>query len=150
MKLTLRRFYQSNVCTFSLLLIDGKFECFALEDIFRKEKVMHETRIPAGTYNLSIANWGDMNSRYLAKFGKDLHKGMIMLDNVPNFTGILIHMGNNAGHSSGCILVGRGAFLPTNSIDASEAAYKSLYAKVLPDIQKKTASIEIIDEASFS
>ena len=29
-----------------------RFLCYSLEDEYRNDKVMHETRVPAGTYNI--------------------------------------------------------------------------------------------------
>ena len=31
-----------------------KFLCYSLEDEYRSEKVMHETRVPAGTYKILL------------------------------------------------------------------------------------------------
>ena len=37
-----------------------KFLCYSLEDEYRSEKVMHETRVPAGTYKILLRKEGYM------------------------------------------------------------------------------------------
>lgn len=150
MKITLRRFKQTSISTFGMIFIDGVFQCFTLEDIHRDVKVMDKTRIPNGFFSLSIANWGTLNTRYKTKFG-DKHKGMIMIDNVPNFTGILFHMGINANNSSGCVLVGSTPDIQNDQILQSEIAYLNFYSKVMPKlIAKEKVEIAITDEVFFT
>ena len=60
-----------------------------------EKKVYSESAIPYGTYKI-IYNWSP-------KFGRNLPR----LLNVPHFEGILIHPGNTAADSAGCILVGK-------------------------------------------
>ena len=57
MKLEVIRFSSQNDSTLGLLfdVTDGrKFLCFTLEDEARDTKVMGETRIPAGIYDLKL------------------------------------------------------------------------------------------------
>ena len=41
-----------------------KFLCYSLEDEYRSEKVMHETRVPAGTYKILLRKEGGFHGRY--------------------------------------------------------------------------------------
>lgn len=91
--------------TIGSLSIDGKKFCDTLEDKVRdlnkngvfdgdEKKVYAETAIPYGTYNVVVD--------YSPKFKRELPR----LQNVKHFEGILIHRGNTAEDSAGCILVG--------------------------------------------
>ena len=130
MNIKLLRFSQKKDATTGMLFVDNIFQCFTLEDVHRDVKVPGKTRIPAGRYKISLVNWGDMNSRYLKKFGQDFHKGMLILHDIPNFTGILIHMGNTPEHTEGCILVGSTANPELGTITSSEEAYRRIYPPI--------------------
>lgn len=93
-QLVLKRKWFDNDCTIGELYIDGKLECFTLEDTCRKEKIKDITAIPPGKYELII------------NFSNRFQKRMPLLLNVPNFSGIRIHKGNTDSDTSGCILVG--------------------------------------------
>ena len=82
-----------------------KFLCYSLEDEYRNDKVMHETRVPAGTYKILLRKEGGFHGRYTKKYG-DFHKGMLHVQDVPGFKWILIHTGNTDEHTSGCLIVG--------------------------------------------
>ena len=98
MILTLRRKPSTDGATLGELFVDGRFECFTLEDVVRHgPKIIHESAIPAGRYKIVITK--------SQRFGRMLP---LLLD-VPGFTGIRIHPGNTAADTSGCILVGQGA-----------------------------------------
>ena len=92
--------------TNGLLFIDGKFECYTLEDEYRTVKVMHETCIPEGTYPIEFRTVGGFDAKYTKRYGADFHKGMLWIRGVPEFEYILIHTGNTDSHTSGCLLVG--------------------------------------------
>lgn len=98
MKLLLKRRYRGPDYTIGSLSIDGVYFCDTLEDkerdLTKDIKIKHETAIPKGLYSIIVNR--------SPKFGRDLPR----LLNVPQFEGILIHRGNKASHSSGCILVG--------------------------------------------
>ena len=79
MKLEVMRFSSQKDDTLGLLfdVTDGrKFMCYTLEDEHRDVKVMHETRVPAGTYSLRLKKWGGFHDRYSNRFS-EIHKGMI-------------------------------------------------------------------------
>ena len=133
MKLEVIRFSSQNDSTLGLLfdVTHGrKFLCFTLEDEARDTKVMGETRIPAGIYDLKLRSEGGYHNRFLKKFGPVFHKGMIWVQNVPNFRWILWHTGNTDEDTAGCLLLGdssqqnvsKGGF-----IGASNDAYKRVY-----------------------
>src|SRR6056300_888421 len=82
-----------------------KFLSYTLEDEYRKEKVAGETRIPAGTYKITLRTTGGFHGRYEKKYGA-MHKGMLWVRDVPGFEYILIHTGNTDEHTSGCLLTG--------------------------------------------
>ena len=124
----LRRLFSNTEETLGILA-DNKVLCWTLEDEFRAIKVMKETRIPAGTYELMLRTFGTHHERYLRKFGKEFHKGMIQLKDVRNFTDILIHIGNTEVDTAGCLLVGSLAAIENNryTILNSTKAYKYVY-----------------------
>ena len=75
MKLEVIRFSSQNDSTLGLLfdVTHGrKFLCFTLEDEARDTKVMGETRIPAGIYDLKLRTEGGYHNRFLKKFGPAL------------------------------------------------------------------------------
>lgn len=111
-----------------------KFLCYTVEDEYRSVKVQHETRIPAGVYNLTLRTEGGFHSRYLSKYGPDWHKGMIYVNNVPNFEWILWHTGNDDSATSGCLILGQGQesnlVKPDGWVSGSVSAYKYVYPRV--------------------
>ena len=143
MQLEVLRFSSEVDSTSGLLfdITDGnrKFLAYTLEDEYREDKEMHETRVPAGTYKITLRTEGGFHQRYEAKYG-DMHKGMLWVRDIPGFEYILIHTGNTDEHTSGCLLVGD---TQTNNqtqkdgfIGSSVQAYKRVYppiAKVLED-----------------
>lgn len=134
--------------TIGELWIDGEFHGFTLEDRFREVKIPKVTRIPAGKYPLSLRTVGGHHSQYLQKFGADFHKGMIQLQGVPNFSDILIHIGNVAGDTDGCILVARGVIYKEDSASQlmdSTAGYKAIYPLIRDGILNGGAYIEVTD-----
>ena len=108
MKLEVLRFSSGKDSTSGILFDVTKgreFLCYTLEDEKREEKKMGETRIPAGTYDLSLRMVGGFHKKYSKRFG-DSHRGMLHITNVPGFEYILIHCGNTDEHTAGCLLVG--------------------------------------------
>ena len=109
MKLEVLRFSSQNDSTLGMLfdVTKGrKFLCFTLEDEARDTKVKSETRIPEGIYELKLRTEGGFHERYIKKYGNKFHKGMIHVQDVPNFRYILWHTGNTDKHTAGCLLLG--------------------------------------------
>lgn len=146
MEITVERITSDNDSTISTIFVDGQFVCFGLEDEYREDKVPAETRIPAGEYSVHLKVVGGFHARYNRKF-PDIHKGMLHLQDVPEFEHILIHVGNTEAHTAGCLLVGTGAMAQAGemSIQASVAAYKRLYALVVDAAAENDLTITIID-----
>ena len=80
--------------TMGILLIDGVFVCWTLEDVVRAVKIPGETAIPAGRYDVRLS----LSQRF---------QKLLPEFTVPGFTGIRVHAGNGAGDTQGCLLVGR-------------------------------------------
>ena len=59
------RFTSDDDSTISRVMVDGNFICFGLEDEYREEKVSKQTRIPAGTYRVTLRTAGSHHSRYI-------------------------------------------------------------------------------------
>ena len=137
MKLEVLRFSSQKDSTNGLLfdISDGrKFLAYTLEDERREDKVMHETRIPAGTYKIKLRTEGGFHGRYVKKYGS-MHKGMLHVQDVPGFEYILIHTGNTDEHTSGCLLVGDTQQQNVTKskdgfIGASVDAYKRIYPPI--------------------
>lgn len=121
MELRLSRRWFTDQATVGELFIDGVRECFTLEDQVRADrdpstpereaKVPGRTAIPAGTYRVTVT-WSPRFQTQLPR-----------LADVPGFTGILIHAGNTAEDTQGCILVGR-----SRGVDAIYESRKALAA----------------------
>ena len=126
MKITLNRFIPGNRflveqdATIGALYVDGVFHCYTLEDAIQpvgQPKVPGSTAIPTGTYHVIV----NLSPR--------LKKRMPRLLNVPGFDGILIHKGNDAGDTSGCILIGAKVDSPTRISDCSKV-FDELFQKI--------------------
>jgi len=134
MKLDVIRHQFGSDATNGMLFIDGIFECYTLEDEYRDVKVMHETCIPEGEYEIKFRTVGGFHTRYLSRYGADWHKGMLWLQDVPEFEYILIHTLNDSTQTSGCL--GVGSVQQDLDLDAkglisqSTDAYKRLYPKI--------------------
>jgi hypothetical protein len=151
MKLQVLRFSSESDSTNGLLfdVTEGvKFLAYTLEDEKRDEKVMSETRIPAGTYEVKLRTEGGHHNKYASRYGS-MHKGMLWLQDVPNFKWILIHCGNTDEHTAGCLLVGdsqeNNQIKENGFIGSSSNAYKRIYPSIAEAVQNEGVTIEYID-----
>lgn len=117
LELLLDRKYKKETYTIGNLYVDGEWFCNTLEDKDRglsqtmpieeinKIKVYGETAIPTGRF---VVRMDIVSPKYNGvKWYKDNFGGrMPRLESVKGFSGILIHSGNTALDSNGCILVG--------------------------------------------
>ncbi len=144
MKITVNRIFKGSTYTIGKLYIDGEYACDTIEDTVRelpatcpntprgiacacKEKVYAETAIPAGTYKVTM--------EYSPRFKRKLP----YLHNVQHFIGILIHNGNDQGHSAGCIIVGRNKV--KGKVLESKATLDALLSRIG---NEKSITIQII------
>ena len=146
MKLQVVRTQFGTDATNGLLFVNGLFECYSLEDQYQAVKVMHATCIPEGTYDIKLRTVGGFHEKYKKRYGND-HYGMLHLQDVPNFTYILIHQGNSDEHTSGCLILGETQqdldLSDDGFIGHSGVAYKKLYKKVAKELLLgKKVSIE--------
>lgn len=110
-----------------------KFLCYTLEDEHREDKVAGETRIPAGTYKITLRTTGGFHGRYEKKYG-DMHKGMLWVRDVPGFEYILIHTGNTDEHTAGCLLLGNSQQTNFDSSNGFVGSSVDAYKRVYPPI----------------
>ena len=154
MELKIHRKYKKDTYTIGNLYINGEWFCNTCEDKdrgltstmsseeIRKRKVYGETAIPAGRY---IVRMDIVSPKYNAvKWYRDNFKGrMPRLETVRGFEGILIHPGNTALDSYGCILPGINK--QKGKVLDSRATFQRLW-KILEEARKRkeTIYLEII------
>lgn len=132
MKLQLQRNPSSKFSTTGRLSIDGLPECFTLEDVVRDAKISGETAIPAGTYAVGLHVSAHFSGRTFP-----------ILNGVRGFEGVLIHSGNIAADTRGCILVGR--ILGIDRVAESRVAYDRLFPKIKAALDaQEPVTIEVI------
>jgi Family of unknown function (DUF5675) len=157
MNFILQRFSDNRQSTLGILIkipVTGRpfFQAYTLEDEFRESKVSGETRIPAGKYEVVI----QMNETPKTKQYRERYKWFknhLMLNNVPGFTGIYIHVGNTDDDTDGCILLGDNADnnqIGPGSISNSTASFKRFYDEVFDWLDNgNKVFIEIKDESKL-
>lgn len=145
------RLFRNQHETIGIMSLNNKILCHTLEDEKRNVKLYGETRIWAGTYKLKRREYGGHHLRYKDKF-PHMHKGMIEICDVPDFTDILIHILNWENETDGCLGVGTSSIIGhTNRyhIGKSTNAYRFMYPILMTNIIEKPNDcyIKIIDEA---
>lgn len=136
MEVLLKRIARRETYTIGHLYVDGKYVCDTVEDRDRglsqnlpvsvnsAKKRRGITAIPTGKYRLTL----DVQSPKFSKYKSyDWCKGYLpRLINVPAFDGVLIHAGNSAYDSEGCLLVGENKVV--GKVLNSMVTLKKLYA----------------------
>jgi hypothetical protein len=118
------------------------FKCDTMEDEGRPfdAKKPKETRIYAGHHEILLRKAGGMHTRYLNHPNpriKEIHEGMLWLQDTPQFEWIYIHPGTTHLHTDGCILPGysRGIHEGLKAVFRSVDAYVDLYKMVVAYIK---------------
>ncbi len=152
MELIVLRFSSQEDSTNGLLFertsMGNKFLCYTLEDERRALKIPGETRVPAGIYEVQLRTEGGFHNRYSKKYA--FHKGMLHIQDVPNFEYILIHTGNTDEHSSGCLIIGdsqeNNIIISDGFVGKSVNAYKRIYKPIAKALEKgERVTIQYID-----
>ena len=138
MELLLRRIAKRETYTIGKLYIDGVYFCDTLEDtdrglrqdmslpVIRAKKRAGVTAIPTGRYRVTL----NMQSpRFRKKEAYQFCDGYLpRLLNVIGYEGVLIHIGNTAKDTDGCILVGRNTRV--GKVLESRATFVKLYERL--------------------
>ncbi len=119
MQLLVDRKWRKESYTISNLLVDGVWFSNVIEDkdrgltktmplsVIKARKVKGETAIPSGTYAITMRVKSPKFSAWNYKKSYGFCDGYVpRLLGVPGFDGILIHIGNTAANSEGCLCVG--------------------------------------------
>lgn len=141
MKLELKRIALRDTYTIGNLYIDGVYFCDTIEDKVRdlnkngvfdngEFKVKGETAIPYGTYEV-VWSYSPRFKRYTPR-----------LLNVKSFAGVLIHGGNTARDTEGCIILGQNK-VKGKVINSKEFVNK-LYPIIKNACQKGKVTIEVV------
>ncbi|MEM7373130.1 MAG: DUF5675 family protein [Bacteroidota bacterium] len=125
--------------TLGELSLNGEFICYTLENPVSNSGVANESRaIPAGTYPLNLKKEGGKHATYQYRFG-DVHKGLLLIDDVPGFEFPHIHIGNEISHTYGSIVLGTSkegeSAESFRKVLYSEKAYLDLYNKLVPHLE---------------
>lgn len=153
MDLLLKRIALRDTYTIGKLYINGAYFCDTCEDKVRdinrdgdlndfgEGKIYGRTAIPYGCYEVTLKI---QSPKYSKRMSYSWCKGFLpRLLNVPHFEGILIHAGNKADHSAGCLLVGENKV--KGQVINSMITLRKLYS-VLEDASDKGEKILITIE----
>lgn len=150
MELKLKRFAFKNAYTVGKLYIDGAYFCDTIEDKDRgldssmtveqikNKKIASITAIPTGKYAITL-NVVSPKYKNRAQYAFCDAKLPRLID-VKGYDGVLIHIGNTAEDSAGCILVGQNKVV--GRVINSTETFKKLYA-TLDAANKKGEKIYI-------
>jgi len=153
MQLRVDRKYKKDTYTISNLYVNGVWFCNVIEDKDRglkktmslaeikAKKVKDKTAIPSGTYSITMKVQSPKFSQWKYSRLYGFCKGYLpRLLGVPGFDGILIHIGNTADSSSGCLCVGIND--KKGMVTKSTDTFKKLY-EVLKQADDRKENISI-------
>ena len=157
MKLLVRRIAKRETYTIGRLYIDGVKFCDTIEDTDRglkqnmshdeikRKKVYGKTAIPTGTYRLSMSV---ASPSYIEKARKDSYysfccMNMPRIENVPCYSGVLIHPGTDENSTLGCLIVGENTVV--GKVTNSRTTFKRLWQMLFETYKRgEMITIEIV------
>lgn len=138
MEVKVRRIAKKETYTIGKMYIDGAYVCDTLEDKDRGltsnmsvaqicgVKINGETAIPTGRY---LVDMKTVSPRFGGRAQYQFCKGRLpRLCNTPGYQGVLIHIGNTAKDTEGCILVGENK--ERGKVLNSKATFNRLYLRL--------------------
>ena len=138
MEIKVKRKWKKEAYTIGKMYIDGEYVCDTLEDKDRGlisnmsvaqicgVKVHGETAIPTGRY---LVDMKTVSPRFGGRAQYQFCRGRLpRLCNTVGFQGVLIHIGNTAKDTDGCILVGENKAV--GQVLNSTATFRKVYAKL--------------------
>lgn len=148
MELKLKRIALRDTYTIGRLYVDNHYFCDTCEDKVRdlnkdgdlndagEGKVYGKTAIPYGRYEVTMKV---KSPKFSQKAAYNWCSGYLpRLLNVPHFEGILIHAGNSADSSAGCLIVGE------NKIKGQVINSMSTLKKLVPILKRASDNGEKI------
>lgn len=104
--------------TIGRMYLNGKYFGYVLEDVVRGTgiKIMGETAIPAGTYNVKVSMSGRFKRLMPMIYSEE--NGYELIADGKSFKGIRIHGGNRAKDTHGCPLIAKN-FIDADTIQGS-------------------------------
>ena len=141
MELLLKRIARRETYTIGHLYVNGTYVCDTIEDkdrgltqsmshaVIRAIKRKGVTAIPTGRYRVTL----DVRSPKFSQNKYEKNYGFCdgylpRLINVPGYDGVLIHIGNTAKDTDGCILVGKNT--KVGKVLESRATFVKLYEMI--------------------
>ena len=151
MDILVKRIFSNTKYTIGKLYVDGVYICDTLEDSdkgwnnhmsdawIRNNKCYGRDCIPSGRYAIDM---NTVSPRFVQKaYYRKLCDGKLPRPvDVPGFEGILIHTGNQASETCGCLLTGYNK--EKGKVLESKKAFEKLYA-ILDEANKKGEEIYI-------
>jgi hypothetical protein len=144
MNLAVQRIALTGLSTCGNLFIDNALECWTLEE-------PHASGLPgsciaAGTYGVTLGP----SPKFLNStdpWERNMGQCIPHVNNVPNRSAILIHWGNTAKDTEGCILVGLSH--QVDFIGQSRDAFKDLITKMITAANDgESITLEVVDPPS--
>lgn len=142
MKIKVKRIAKKATYTIGKLYVDEKYVCDTLEDAVRDKKIYGKTAIPSGTYKITmdVVSPRFKNRAWAKPYGGKIPR----LIDVPNYEGVLIHVGNTTDDTSGCLLVGKNTIV--GMVADSTNTFKKLMDNYLIPAKKRGENITITIE----
>lgn len=138
MEVKVKRIAKKEAYTIGKMYVNGEYVCDTLEDKDRGltsnmsvaqicgVKVHGETAIPTGRY---LVDMKTVSPRFGGRAQYQFCKGRLpRLCNTPGYQGVLIHIGNTAKDTEGCILVGENK--ERGKVLNSKATFNRLYLRL--------------------
>lgn len=150
MKILLKRIAKKANYTIGKLYLNDKYFADTLEDTDRgltqdmdieeikSKKVYGKTAIPTGTYKIDM---NTISPRFKNRSWAKPWGGKIpRLINVKGFEGVLVHPGNTAEDSTGCVLIGQNSVV--GKVVNSVNTFNKLMTELISDKNNITITIE--------
>lgn len=153
MELRLERIALRSEYTIGKLYVDGKYVCDTIEDTVRdldkdgkfangEVKIPGKTAIPYGRYEITMKVKSPKYSNFSKYSWAKKYDGYLpRLLNVSQFDGVLMHVGNSAMNSEGCIIVGENKVV--GKVINSVNTFRRLMDEYLVPAKKRNENIVI-------
>ena len=149
MKVKVKRTYKGPLYSIGKMYVNDTYLCDTLEDKDRgltsqmsleeikAKKVYGETAIPTGVYKL---NMNTVSPKFKDRSWAIPYKGILpRLEKVLGYEGVLIHVGNKAEDTLGCILVGE------NKIKGQVINSTATFHELMTVLLKASKANEVIE-----